>query len=60
MQKLAKHNFVARHYDLCYDIHKGNNDVRQNPTWYVSACGDPYVERAKSLGPFNISKLWEN
>ena len=41
IKKWAKLNFVARHFDLYYPVHKGHNGVRQNSTWLISICGDP-------------------
>ena len=43
VKKWAKLNFVARHYDPYIYEHKGHNGVRQNSTWLISLCGDPYV-----------------
>ena len=40
--KWAKLNFVARRFDPYVQGHKGHNGVRQNSTWSISLCGDPY------------------
>ena len=39
---MTKLNFVARHYDPCVQGNSGHNGVRQNSTWPISTCGDPY------------------
>ena len=43
IQKWAKLNFAARHYDPCAQGNKGHNGVRQNSTWPISICGGPYA-----------------
>ena len=42
INKWAKLNFVARHYDPYVQRHKGHNGVRQNLTWAICLCGDSY------------------
>ena len=43
INKWAKLNFVARHYDPYDPRHKGHYGVRKNSTWPVSICGNPYL-----------------
>ena len=43
INKWAKLNFVARHYDPYVQGHKGHNGVRQTSTWPICLCGDPYI-----------------
>ena len=40
--KWTKLNFVARHYDPFVKGNNGHNGMRQNSTWPISICGDPY------------------
>ena len=55
--------FVTRHYDPYIQGHKGHNGVRQNSTWPISLCGDPYSTtvqcRSKITVYFEANELTE-